>query len=55
METAQFVHLQNIEHYKRVLAETINEDQRQKLLKLLAEEKMRAERTATGTTHPRRG
>jgi hypothetical protein len=33
-----FVHRQNIEHYRKLLAETTDEVQRRLLLKLLAEE-----------------
>jgi hypothetical protein len=34
----RFVHRQNIEHYRKLLAETTDEAQRRQLLKLLAEE-----------------
>lgn len=37
----RFVHRKNIEHYRKLLAETTDEAQRQKLLKLLAEEERR--------------
>jgi len=34
----RFIHRKNIEHYRKLLAETTDEAQRQQLLKLLAEE-----------------
>lgn len=35
----RFVHRQNLEHFRKQLAETTDEKQRERLLKLLAEEK----------------
>jgi len=34
----RFVHRQNLEHFRKQLAETTDEKQRERLLKLLAEE-----------------
>jgi hypothetical protein len=50
METDQFVHRKNLEHYQRVLSETTNEAQRQSLLKLLAEEKMKGKQSSKGSS-----
>lgn len=38
MEMQKFVHLQNIEHYRTLLAEAKDEKKRQMLAKLLSEE-----------------
>jgi hypothetical protein len=37
----RFIHRQNIEHYRKLLAETKDEAQRRQLVKLLAEEEAR--------------
>ena len=33
-----FIHRENLEHYRRLLAQSANGEQRQQILKLLAEE-----------------
>lgn len=40
----RFIRRKNIEHYRKLLAETTDEAQRQQLLKLLAEEECREPR-----------
>jgi hypothetical protein len=47
----RFVHRQNIEHYRRLLAQTTDEAQRDLLLKLLAEEEAK-DIPAPGTKSP---
>lgn len=44
----RFIHRKNIEHYRKLLAETTDEAQRQQLLKLLAEEERREPRSPPG-------
>ena len=34
----RFIHRENLEHYRRLLAQSANGEQRQQILKLLAEE-----------------
>ena len=46
-----FIHQQNIERYRRLLAETSDDVQRQQLLKLLAEEEAK-EQTSRSPDRP---
>lgn len=44
----RFVHRKNLEHYRKLLAETTDEAQRQRLMKLLAEEERKEPRSPAG-------
>ena len=46
----EFIHQQNLEHYRKILAEKTHEPQRQTIMQLLAEEETRATFSARSQT-----